>query len=103
MKSRIKTRGYYRKSERLSGFVGLGGSMVLCLWLMVLGQGINLNKQKVEAKEYNKPVVVVADLNLNETQDILFKIIQAFPEKSLVAQAIAKAESGLNPSREGIH
>lgn len=103
MKSRIKTRGYYRRSERLSGFVGLGGSIVLCLWLMVLGQGINLSKQKAEAKEYNKPVVVQADLNLDSTQTILVEIIKAFPEKSLVAQAIAKAESGLNPNREGIH
>jgi hypothetical protein len=94
---------YYYRGSRLSPVVGLLGSMVLCLWLRVIGVGITLNDQKLESEAYAKPVVVQADLNLDTTQTILVEIIKAFPEKSLVAQAVAKAESGLNPNREGIH
>lgn len=104
-KSRLhRTRDYYYyRGSRLSPVIGLVGSIVLCLWLRVLGYGLTLNEQRIENEAYAKPVVVQADLSLDETQTILVEIIKAFPEQSLVAQAIAKAESGLNPNREGIH
>lgn len=89
MKSRIKTRGYYRRSERLSGFVGIGITIVACLWLRVLGQGINLNKQRVEAKEYNKPVVVVPkDSQMTEKQQIMNYIVEVFGDDSADAITI---------------
>jgi len=63
----------------LSGFVGLGGSIVLSLWLMVLGQGTNLSQQKVEAKEYIKPVVVVSqNSQMTEKQQIMSYIVEVF-------------------------
>lgn len=87
MKSRI--RGYYRRSERLSGFVGIGITIVACLWLRVLGQGINLSKQNVEAKEYNKPVVVVPkDSQMTEKQQIMNYIVEVFGDDSADAITI---------------
>lgn len=97
MKSRIKTRGYYRRSEKLSGFVGLGGSMVLCLWLMVLGQGINLSKQKAEAKEYVKPLVIdTRDTNISSLiDDAVNEFLPNHKSESLmIMHCLAHRESG---------
>ena len=89
MKAKSRIRGYYRRSERLSGFVGIGITIVACLWLRVLGQGINLNKQNVEAKEYNKPVVVVPkDSQMTEKQQIMNYIVDVFGDDSADAITI---------------
>jgi hypothetical protein len=86
----------------LSGFVGLGGSIVLSLWLMVLGQGTNLNQQKVEAKEYIKPVVVVSpNSQMTEKQQIMSYIVEIFGDDADDAIKIADCESGLNPNQIG--
>jgi hypothetical protein len=86
----------------LSGFVGLGGSIVLSLWLMVLGQGTNLNQQKVEAKEYIKPVVVVSpNSQMTEKQQIMSYIVEVFGDDAMQALKIAECESRFNPKQIG--
>jgi hypothetical protein len=77
-KSRI--RGYYRRSERLSGLIGLASTMVLCLWLRVIGVGITLNDQKIESKAYAKPIVMVEPKypEMTEKQQIMSYIVEVF-------------------------
>lgn len=96
-KSRLKTRGYYRRSERLQGLVGLSGSIVLCLWLMVLGQGTNLNNQRVEAKDYIKPLVIdTRDMNISSLiDDAVAEFLPSHKSESLmIMHCLAHRESG---------
>jgi len=96
-KAKSRIRGYYRKSERLSGFVGIGITIVACLWLRVLGQGINLNKQRVEAKEYNKPVVIdTRDTNISSLiDDAVNEFLPNHKSESLmIMHCLAHRESG---------
>lgn len=84
MKSRLhRTRDYYYyRGSRLSPLVGLAGSMVLCLWLRVLGYGMTLNDQKIESEAYAKPIVTVEPKNPEMTEnatelaDTFYKIIK---------------------------
>jgi len=102
-KSRIKTRGYYRRSERLSGFVGIGITIVACLWLRVLGQGINLNKQNVEAKNYIKPLVIdTRETNISSLiDDAVNEFLSDHKSESLmIMHCLAHRESGHGASNE---
>jgi len=71
---------YYYRGSRLSPFIGLVGSMVLCLWLRVLGYGMTLNDQKIESEAYAKPIVVVQPKNpeMTEKQQIMSYIVEVF-------------------------
>ena len=94
---------YYYRGSRLSPVVGLLGSMVLCLWLRVIGVGITLNDQKIESEAYAKPIVVVQPKNpeMTEKQQIMSYIVEVFGDDADDAIKIADCESGLNPNQIG--
>lgn len=80
---------YYYRGSRLTPVVGLVGSIVLCLWLRVLGYGLTLNDQKIENEAYAKPVVVVPkDSKMTEKQQILNYIVEVFGDESANAITI---------------
>ena len=103
--SRIKTvRGKYDfyKGSRWSPVAGLLGSMTLCLWLQFFGQSYNLSKMEVEAQEYKSPVVVVeANKELSQQQQIQQYIIEVFGDDAMQALKIAECESRFNPNTVG--
>ena len=104
-KSRLhRTRDYYYyRGSRLSPLVGLAGSIVLCLWLRVLGYGMTLNDQKIELEAYAKPVVMVEPKNpeMMEKQQIMSYIIEVFGDDAMQALKIAECESRFNPKQIG--
>jgi len=84
-KSRLhRTRDYYYyRGSRLSPLVGLAGSIVLCLWLRVLGYGKEMIETWNEVTEvqadYQKPVVVQPkNLEMTEKQQIMSYIVEVF-------------------------
>jgi hypothetical protein len=98
--SRIKTaRGKYDyyKGSRWSPVAGLAGSITLCLWLSVLGQGINLNKQEVEAVEYKKPLIIdTRETNISTLiDDAVSEFLSDHESESLmIMHCLAHRESG---------
>lgn len=97
MKARSRIRGYYRRSERLTPLVGLTASIVLGLWLQVLGYGITLNNQKIENEAYAKPLIIdTRDTNISSLiDDAVNEFLPNHKSESLmIMHCLAHRESG---------
>jgi len=88
---------YYYRGSRLTPVVGLLGSMVLCLWLRVIGVGITLNDQKIESEAYAKPLIIdTRDTNVSSLiDDAVNEFLPNHKSESLmIMHCLAHRESG---------
>ena len=99
-----KSRLNKNTPEKRMGYVAIGlvASPVLCAWLMIFGQG-NINRLPENDHNYNKQMIIYKEPEkaLTQEQKIQQYIIEVFGKDAMDALAIAKCESGFNPSREG--